>query len=64
VRQIAAYLSLIVMLFGMIVLIGGLCALVTNSRFFESPLLLFGFAALVVGGVVRWRTASGESGRL
>lgn len=58
-RQIAAYLALLVMLFGAIVVIGGLCAVVTKARFFESPLLLLGIAALIVGGVVRWCTASG-----
>jgi hypothetical protein len=59
IRQVVAYFSLIVMLFGAIIFIGGLCAVVTGARFFQAPLLLIGLVALIISSIIRWRAASG-----
>ncbi|MGH2457541.1 MAG: hypothetical protein ACRDIY_01595 [Chloroflexota bacterium] len=59
-RQLIAYLSLLLMILGAMVFLGGICALFSGLRAFEVPLILGGLVVLVIASIFRWRTAGGS----
>lgn len=60
-RQVVAYVSLLFMVLGAIVFIGGICALLSGLRAFELPLLAIGVVVFVVASIFRWRTATSRA---